>query len=159
MLIWANPFSPQRPIYVNSDAAKIAWHSRRSLFANTLVLPGFKLPDEKQFDAAKLDLVDATLAREGGHFENAIFEGADLRKIDLANAQLQGADLLRANLQSAQLQHANLDGSNLFQAKLQLASFDTAKADGANLAEAELQGAWLQNGHCQTNFWGRLWLW
>ena len=119
-------------------------HSRRSFFSNTLVLPGFKLPDEKQFDAAKLDSVDATLAREGGHFENAIFEGADLRKIDLANAQLQGADLLRANLQSAQLQHANLDGSNLFQAKLQLASFDAAKADGAYFAQAELQGAFLQ---------------
>ena len=116
---------------------------RRSLFSNTLVLPGFDLPEAMQFDKQKLDSANHTLARKHGHFENAIFRGADLRKINLEYAQLQGADLTQANVQSAQLHNANLDGAKLYQTKLQLASLNSAGAAGADLDRAELQGAWL----------------
>ncbi|HKN28481.1 MAG TPA: pentapeptide repeat-containing protein [Roseiarcus sp.] len=122
---------------------------RRSLFSNTLVLPGFDLPGALQFDKQKLDSADYTLARKRGHFENAIFRGADLRKINLEYAQLQGADLTQANVQSAQLHNANLDGARLYQAKLQLASLDNADAAGADLDGAELQGAWLLKAHLE----------
>ena len=54
---------------------------RKSLFSNTLVLPGFDaldaktIDDQKKFDWAKL-----TLIARGRHLEGAILGFADLRK-------------------------------------------------------------------------------
>ncbi len=123
--------------------------SRTSYFSNTLVLPGFNSLEALGIDESKLAATTRTIARKGGHFEGAIFRGADLRKINLENAQLQGADFHQANLQSAQFYQADLAGAELFQAKLQLASFDSARLQAADLGGAELQGAWLLGAQLQ----------
>ena len=61
---------------------------------------------------SKLGPFEYSFTRKDGHFEGAIFEGADLRKINLENAHLQGASLLQAKLQGAQFYNANLNGAN-----------------------------------------------
>jgi uncharacterized protein YjbI with pentapeptide repeats len=123
--------------------------SRTSYFSNTLVLPGFNSLEALGIDESRLAAATRTIARKGGHFEGAIFRGADLRKINLENAQLQGADFHQAKLQSAQFYQADLAGAELFQAKLELASFDGARLQAADLGGAELQGAWLHGAQLQ----------
>jgi hypothetical protein len=113
---------------------------RKSLFSNTLVLPSFDALEATKIDDLKLGTVKQTIARKNGHFEGAIFRGADLRKINLGNAQLQGADFYQANLQGAHFYNANLSGAELYQAKLQCASLANAQLQGAKLNVAQLQG-------------------
>ncbi len=115
---------------------------RRSLFSNTLVLPGFNALEAAKMDDSKLGPFEYTFTRKNGHFEGAIFQGADLRKINLENAYLQGASLLQAKLQGAQLYNANLKGADLNQAKLQGASLDNAQLQGAKMDGVYLLGAW-----------------
>src|ERR1700730_3422934 len=122
---------------------------RRSPFSNTLVLPNFDTLDAAKIDESKLGSVKQTIIRKNGHFENAIFRGADLRRINLENAQLQGADLYGANLQSAQFYNAKLQGANFYQAKLQCASLGSAQLQGASLEGAQLQGAYLGSAQLQ----------
>ena len=74
---------------------------RRSLFSNTLVLSGFNALEAAKIDESKLGPFEYTFTRKNGHFEGAIFQGADLRKINLENAYLQGASLLQTKLQGA----------------------------------------------------------
>jgi uncharacterized protein YjbI with pentapeptide repeats len=119
--------------------------NRTSLFSNTLVLPGFNALVAAKIDDSKLGLFEYSFTRKDGHFEGAIFEGADLRKINLENAHLQGASLLQAKLQGAQFYNANLNGAKLNQAKLQGASLDSAQLEGVELSGAVLQGAWALN--------------
>jgi uncharacterized protein YjbI with pentapeptide repeats len=116
---------------------------RRSPFSNTLVLPGFDALEAAKIDDSKLGTVKHTISRKHGHFESAVFQGADLRKVNLENSYLQGADLYQANLQGAQFYNANLKGAELYQAKLQCASLGNAQLQGASLDNAQLQGAWL----------------
>ena len=116
---------------------------RTSLFSNTLVLPNFNALEAAKIDDSKLGPFESSFTRKNGHFEGAIFEGADLRKINLENAHLQGASLLYAKLQGAQFYNANLNGADLYQAKLQGASLDNAHLEGVRLEGAELQGAWV----------------
>ncbi len=67
---------------------------RKSLFSNTLVLPGFdSLEAAKIDDPKKLGSVKQTLTLRGRHLESVVFEAADLRKADLVGAHLQGASL------------------------------------------------------------------
>jgi uncharacterized protein YjbI with pentapeptide repeats len=120
---------------------------RRSLFSNTLVLPGFDVPESMKIDASKLGPFEYSFTRKNGHFEGAIFQGTDLRKINLENAHLEGASLLQAKLQGAQFFHANLNGAILKQARLQGASLDSAYLEGSDLGGAELQGAWALNAN------------
>jgi hypothetical protein len=121
--------------------------SRTSYFSNTLVLPGFSGLEALGIDEATLLSAKRVIVRKGGHFEGAIFRGADLRTINLENAQLQGADFYQANLQSAQFYQADLTGAELYQARLQLASFDSAELQAADLRNADLRGAWLWEAH------------
>jgi Pentapeptide repeats (8 copies) len=73
---------------------------RKSLFSNTLVLPGFDALDSKGIGNQKtLDWAKHSLVLRGRHLEGAVFAGADLRKADLEGAQLQGAILDDAQLQ------------------------------------------------------------
>ena len=120
---------------------------RRSLFSNTLVLPGF--------DASALPAsasAEYTLVRKRGRFEQAIFRGANLSRINFENARLDGAVFYQAKLDRAQLYQARLDGADLYQATLQGASFAGATLVGANLREARLEGAYLfQAGLQGTN--------
>ena len=123
---------------------------RKSLFSNTLVLPGFDaLEAAKIDDPKKLDAVKQTLALHGRHLENAIFFRADLRKAYLGDAHLQGAVFYQAKLQGAWFYRAKLQGASLYQAKLQCASLDNAQLQGAWLEDAELQGAYAHEAHLQ----------
>lgn len=124
--------------------------NRTSLFSNTLVLPGFNALVAAKIDESRLGPFEYSLTRKDGHFEGAIFEGADLRKINLENAHLQGASLLQAKLQGAQFYNANLNGATLSQAKLQGASLDSAQLEGADLTDAALQGAWALNADLKS---------
>jgi uncharacterized protein YjbI with pentapeptide repeats len=114
---------------------------RRSPFSNTLVLPDFDVLSAATMKDSDLASAKQTIARKRGHFEKAIFRGADLRKINLENAHLEGADFYQTKLQDAQMYNANLEGAVFYQAKLQGASFANAQLGGANLREAELEGA------------------
>ncbi len=115
---------------------------RKSLFSNTLVLPGFdllkaaKIDDEKKLEWAK-----HTFSLRGRHLEGAVFGGADLRKADLSGAFLREAWFDGAHLQGGSLDGAQLQGAFLQYAQLQGASLDGAQLQGAWLLSAELQGA------------------
>jgi uncharacterized protein YjbI with pentapeptide repeats len=125
---------------------------RKSLFSNTLVLPGFAgLEAAKIDDPKKLDTIKHTLILRGRHLEGAVFNGADLHKADLEGAQLQGASLRDAQFQGALLDNAQLQdvfanfaelqGASLVEAQLQGAILNMANLQGASLRDAQLQGA------------------
>ena len=130
---------------------------RKSLFSNTLVLPGFDALDSKRIDDQKtLDWAKHSLVLRGRHLEGAVFTGADLRKADLDGAQLQGAWLGGAQLQGASLFGAQLQGASLDGAQLQGASLVGAQLQGASLTrsfrarrDAQLQGASLDGAQLQ----------
>lgn len=75
--------------------------------------------------------------------------GADLREADLRKADLDAANLVVANLSGANLSLANLSGADL--RKADLSGVDLRKADlrGANLRTANLSGANLSGAHLQ----------
>ncbi|PZR85152.1 MAG: hypothetical protein DLM68_11425 [Hyphomicrobiales bacterium] len=121
---------------------------RKSLFSNTLVLPGFDaLEAAKIGDPKALNTIKQTL--HGRHLEGAVFYRADLRKANLAEAYLQGASFYQAKLQGAAFYNANLQGASLYQAKLQCVSLADAQLQGAWLQGAQLQGANLENTQLQ----------
>jgi uncharacterized protein YjbI with pentapeptide repeats len=64
--------------------------------------------------------------------------GADLRGINLSQADLRGADLSKANLREV-----NLSGANLAEAQLNEADLSSANLERANLTEASLIKAYL----------------
>jgi uncharacterized protein YjbI with pentapeptide repeats len=80
---------------------------RKSLFSNTLVLPSFgaleaaKIDDPKKLDNGSFKH-SFSLVLRGRHLEGAVFTSADLRKVDLNDAQLQGASLVGAQAQLRQ---------------------------------------------------------
>jgi hypothetical protein len=95
---------------------------RRSPFSNTLVLPDFDAPGATALDDSKPEPTKQTIVRKWGHFEQAIFRGADLRKVNFENAHLEGASFYQAKMQGARLYNANLEGADFYQAVLQDAS-------------------------------------
>ena len=123
---------------------------RKSLFSNTLVLPGFNL-----YEALKVDDPEKLAWRKhifdfrARNLEQAVLDGADLTKADLTGAQLQGAVLDFAKLEGAPLDDAHLEGASLFGAQLQGASLFEAQLQGASLDQAQLQGASLDQAHIQ----------
>jgi uncharacterized protein YjbI with pentapeptide repeats len=114
---------------------------RRSLFSNALVLPDFDALGATAVDASKLYSAKQTVARKWGHFEQAIFRGADLRKVNFENAHLEGASFYQAQMQGSNFYNANLEGADFYQAKLQAVSFNHAKLGLANLQLADLTHA------------------
>lgn len=84
------------------------------------------------------------------------FKGVDLKKRNLAGAQLShatlinanlaGAKLVRAELYKANLSGANLSGANLRGANLTDANLEGADLSHASLREAILSGATMPNG-------------
>jgi uncharacterized protein YjbI with pentapeptide repeats len=129
---------------------------RKSLFSNTLVLPGFNLYEALKIDDPKKRAWKEHLyGLRGRHLEQAAFTSADLTKADaslstgqlqgalLDFAQLQGAYLESAELQGALLDFAQLQGAVLIGAQLQGATLDDAQLQGAVLAGAQLEGASL----------------
>jgi uncharacterized protein YjbI with pentapeptide repeats len=123
---------------------------RKSLFSNTLVLPGFDALEAAKIDSPKkLDSIKPTLTLRGRHLEGAAFDSADLRKTDLEGAYLQGTSLFVADLQGASLRSAQLQGAWLVGAQLQGAMLDHAQLPGASLGFANLQGASLDHAQLQ----------
>jgi len=70
------------------------------------------------------------------------FQGADLREIQLAGANLQGANLIGSKLNNADLSYAKLDG-----AKLVIADLSGADLSHASLRKAKLMGAILRGAN------------
>jgi uncharacterized protein YjbI with pentapeptide repeats len=121
---------------------------RKSLFSNTLVLPGFNLYEALKIDEPKkLEWRHYLFDFRGRHLEYAVFDGADLDKTDLTGAWLQGASLDFASLKGVWLNFANLQGASLVNAHLQGAVSDRAHLQGAWLYLANLQGAVLDRAH------------
>ena len=121
-----------------NESHRRAQPRRRSLFSNTLVLPDFDALGAAALDEFKLDATKQTIVRKWGHFEQAIFRGADLRKVNFENAHLEGASFLPGEDAECQLYNANLEGADLYQAALQDASFNSARLGLANLRGADL---------------------
>jgi uncharacterized protein YjbI with pentapeptide repeats len=119
---------------------------RKSLFSNTLVLPGFNLYEALKIDdPKKLAWKEHLIDLRGRQLEQAVMYDADLTKADLTEAQLQRASLNRAQLQGASLNLAQLQGALLEWAQLQGASLDSAQLQGASLKWAQLRGASLDS--------------
>ena len=138
--------------------------SRRSVFANTLVLPDRQLSDLKGFPISLRgrDLREADLARS--NLRDADFTGAWLEGANLSGAHLQGARFHCAksgsrtglaegctHLQGASLAGAELGGANLRGADLRGAWLDKANMYGASLNYAELQGSSLIDAQLQAS--------
>jgi uncharacterized protein YjbI with pentapeptide repeats len=114
---------------------------RRSPFSNTLVLPDFDALGPTASADSKPGSAKQTIVRKWGHFEQAIFRGADLRNVNFENAHLEGASFYQAKMQGAQLYNAYLEGADFYQASLEKASFNNAKLGLVNLQRADLRNA------------------
>lgn len=121
---------------------------RKSPFSNTLVLSKFDLLKAAKID--NLDRVTETWTLKGRHFENAVFNGADLRKANMDGANLRGANLYQAKLQGARFYDSELQGARLENAELQCASLGRAKLQGSSLAGAVLLGAYAEEVNLQA---------
>jgi hypothetical protein len=117
---------------------------RDSWFSNTIVLPGLSIYEALKIDdPKKLDWKDYAFDLSGRRLEGAVFDGANLAKVNLTDAHLERASLNWVRLQGATLVSAKLQGAALFNLELQGAKFDRAQLQGAALDFAELQGASL----------------
>lgn len=145
----------------NGDVDEVT-RRRKSLFSNTLVLPGFDglraigLDDPKKLDG---DAIKHSLVLRGRHLEGAVFSHGDLRKADFEAAKLKGANLEGAQLQGALLRSADLRSARLDSvqfkavgldfAQLQDARLNNAHLQGASLLRTQLQGASLEGAHLE----------
>jgi uncharacterized protein YjbI with pentapeptide repeats len=128
---------------------------RHWLLSSTLVLPGFNIYEGLGLDdPEKAKWRDFVFRARGRDFKGAIFELANLPKVDFTDSSLQNSTFTDATVQGSSFDGANLEGSSLYQARLQGVSLsgatlwnailNLAKLQGANLDFAKLQGAWLQ---------------
>ena len=123
---------------------------RTSVFSNTLVLPRFEAWGEAKIDDPKgSKTAQQTLSLWRRNLDEAILDGADLRKVDLVRASLQRASLIGAKLQGASLGNAKLQGASLDDAQLQGASLGKAQLQGTSLLGTQLQGASLSQARLQ----------
>ena len=123
---------------------------RKSLFSNTLVLPGFDVYEALKIDDPTKDKWKAhSIDLRGRHLEQSIFDLANLPNVDLSGAYLEGASLAGTQLRGALLNSARLQGAELFWTGLQGASLPRAQLQGNNLLFTQLQGASLQEAHLE----------
>ena len=134
---------------------------RRSLpFSNTLVLTGLNIYEGLKIDdPEKVKWRDYVFRARGRDLKGAMFDLANLPRVDFFGSQLQGASFVFAQLQGASLELAKLQGASfgfsqlqgasLHSAQLQGASFELAKLQGATLGGAQLQGASLFGAQLQ----------
>src|SRR5947209_5619840 len=88
------------------------------------------------------------------HIDWHIFDGCDLREMDLSERNLKGAYFIKVDARGAfflkaQLQEANFEGADLrnayfVNADLRKARFEGADLRGAVFTHADLRGAFLQ---------------
>jgi len=81
----------------------------------------------------------------GRNLDCAIFESADLRYVDFAEASMLGASFAGASLQGADFGQSRLKAALLAGAKLHGAYLGRAELQGAIFTSASLQGAFLEN--------------
>jgi uncharacterized protein YjbI with pentapeptide repeats len=123
---------------------------RRFPFSNTLVLTGFSIYEGLSIDdPEKAKWRNYLFRARGRDLTGAIFDFADLPRVDFTGAELDGASLRNAQLQGASLDGAQLQGASLRNAQLQGASLHGAQLRGASLEFAQLQGAWLDGAQLQ----------
>ena len=124
--------------------------SRRWPFSSTLVLPSFNI-----YEGLKIDDPDKAkwhqfvFRARGRDLTGAIFNFANLQKVDFDGAELQGASLDYADLQGGWMAYAQLQGASLYLARLQGISLAFAQLQGAFLVGAQLQGALLAAAQLQ----------
>ncbi|WP_165979712.1 pentapeptide repeat-containing protein [Kocuria rosea] len=75
---------------------------------------------------------------------------AQLRGVDLSNADLEGANLREVSLHNADLSSANLKGADLRWATLTGSDLSEANLEGANLSKATLTNAYLPEANLQA---------
>ncbi|MBD3885228.1 pentapeptide repeat-containing protein [Phormidium tenue FACHB-886] len=82
--------------------------------------------------------------------ETRMCRGCDLRRAQLANANLQGVDLAYATLEEANLAAVNLQGANLFGANLKGADLHGANLKNARLVQVNLASANLRDANLEN---------
>jgi uncharacterized protein YjbI with pentapeptide repeats len=123
---------------------------RKSLFSNTLVLPGFDIYEALKIDEPTKDQWKThSIDLRGRHLEQSIFDLANLPNVDLSGAYLEGASLVGAQFRGALLNSARLQGATLFWTGFQGASLPRAQFQGNDLLFTQLQGAFLQEAHLE----------
>ena len=126
--------------------------TRRRLlpFSDTLVLTGFNVFEGLGIDdPEKSKWRNFVYLARGRNLKGAIFDFANLPRVDFTGADLQGA-----SLRNAQLDHDSFDGAELRRASFDLAeledaSFGCERLPGNKLRCAKLQGARLDNANLQ----------
>lgn len=110
-----------------------------------------QVPSTRQTTASnKVNQLLTTRQCLGCDFQGVDLEKADLRGVNLSNANLNGADLAQANLSNA-----NLSGANLTSADLKAANLTRANLRNANFTSADLEDAILTNADVNgANFTG-----
>ena len=78
---------------------------------------------------------------QGSYLNGADLKHVQLQDANLRDAQLQGADLMEAQLQGANLSKAQLQEAHFYKAQLQKADLTEAQLQGANFSKAQLQKA------------------
>jgi uncharacterized protein YjbI with pentapeptide repeats len=123
---------------------------RKSLFSNTLVLPGLDVYEALKIDDPTKDKRKThSIDLRGRHLEQSIFDLANLPNVDLSGAYLEGASLVGTQFRGAFLNGARLQGATLFWTGFQGASLPRAQLQGNHLLFTQLQGASLQEAHLQ----------
>jgi hypothetical protein len=118
--------------------------------SSTLVLTGLNIYEELKIDdPEKVKWRQFVFRARGRDLKGAIFDFANLRKVDFTGAELQGASFEAAQLQGASFDNSELRGAVLNLAQLQGASLNFAQLQGAILAAAALDGATLFEAQLQ----------
>ena len=144
---------------------------RKSLFSNTLVLPGFDVYEALKIDDPTKDKWKAhSIDLRGRHLEQSIFDLANLPNVDLSGAYLEGASLVGTQFRGAFLNGAlgfkaqsffgpAFRARRLFGVQLMGAFLNRAQLQGASLAVVNLSDASLSNAQLQGTFLGNTQVW
>ena len=91
---------------------------------------------------------------QGATLRNVVMAGANLQASNLSNSDIAYADLNQTNLKGARMDGADLRGADLRQADLRRASLIKADLSFADMTGANLNGADLEG----TNFSNTIWI-
>ena len=133
------------------SCSRVRWTTstrrRKSLFSNTLVLPGFNLYEALKIDdPKKLAWKEHLFDLRGRHLEKAVFDGADLTKADLtrrSHACNSGASLDRRSFRARRSMGRSFRARRSMRRSFRARRSMSAQLQGASLDGAQLQGASL----------------
>ncbi len=127
------------------------WVPDLSSIADPVDLSGLALPASPQ--GQQIDLRRVNLA--GANLTGANLGSADLSGADLTDANLRGAQLWNTNLQGAFLIGTDLQGAKLNSARLTNANLTGGDLTGADVSESSMAGAELWGANLtQAQVWG-----